>query len=162
KRGALSARRLREVAAVAAQRARDLKGDHYSFDLPTAEGVLLADATPALVEGSLLGLYRYLNYKTHLTSEDRREIAALTDVSGVVDESVARGAAVGEVVARSVALARDLANAPGNDLTPTKLAEAAQAMAERTGVAATVLGLEDLRQQGFGGILGVAQGSAQE
>jgi leucyl aminopeptidase len=35
KRGAFEASRLREVAAVAAQRARELKLDRYSFDLPT-------------------------------------------------------------------------------------------------------------------------------
>jgi leucyl aminopeptidase len=162
KRGAFEASRLREVAAVAAQRARELKLDRYSFDLPTPEGLALADAAQALVEGSMLSLYRYDHYKTTLGPDDQHAIAELTIVSNIEDQAVERGAAVGGVIARGVALARDLANGPGNDITPTKLGEEAQALGQRTGVQVTVLGLEELRQQGFGGILGVAQGSQQQ
>jgi leucyl aminopeptidase len=161
KRGAFTANRLREVAGVAAQRARELKVDRYSFELPTTEGVALTDAAQALVEGSLLGLYRFSQYKTDVSAEDQHAIAELGLVSNLQEEAVARGAAVGEVVARGVALARDLANGPGNDVTPTRLGEVAQALGERTGIKVTVLGPEELRQQGFGGILGVAQGSQQ-
>jgi leucyl aminopeptidase len=161
KRGAFTANRLREAAAVAAQRARDLKIEHYSFDLPTAEGLSLADAAQALVEGSSLGLYRFQRYKTDLDPEAQQEIAELTLVSSIQEDGVARGAALGEVVARGVALARDLANGPGNDITPTTLGAAAQALGERTGVAVTVLEPDELKRQGFGGLLSVAQGSQQ-
>jgi leucyl aminopeptidase len=161
KRGAFNADRLRAVAAVAAQRAHELKLDRYSFDLPTPEGLALADAAQALVEGSLLSLYRFDHYKTTLAPDDQHALAELTIVSSIDGQAVERGAAVGAVIARGVALARDLANGPSNDITPTKLGEEAQALGERTGVQVTVLGLEELRQQGFGGILGVAQGSQQ-
>jgi leucyl aminopeptidase len=161
KRGAFSANQLREAAAVAAQRARELKVERYSFDLPTPEGLALADAAQALVEGSLLSLYRFDRYKTTLGPDDQHAIAELTIVSSIEDEAIAHGATVGAAIARGVALARDLANGPGNDVTPTKLGEEAQALGERTGVQVTVLGPEELRQQGFGGILGVAQGSQQ-
>jgi leucyl aminopeptidase len=159
KRGAFSTNRLREAAAVAAQRARDLKVDRYSFDLPITEGVLLADAAQALVEGSLLGSYRFQHYKTDLGPDDQHAIGELQLISSIQDDSIARGAMVGEIVARGVALARDLANGPGNDITPAKLGEAAQAIGERTGIQVTVLGPEELREQGFGGLLAVAQGS---
>jgi leucyl aminopeptidase len=161
KRGAFSANRLREAAAVAAQRARELKVERYSFDLPSTEGLPLADAAQALVEGSQLGLYRFQQYKTDLGPEDQHAITELQVISSIQDDSIARGAMVGEVVARGVALARDLANGPGNDVTPTKLGEVAQAIGERTGMQVTVLGPEELSQQGFGGLLGVAQGSQQ-
>ncbi len=161
KRVAFSANRLREAAAVAAQRARDLKVERYSFELPTTERLALADAAQALVEGSLLGLYRFQQYKTDLGPEDQHEIAEITVISIIQDDAIAHGAAVGEVVARGVALARDLANGPGNDITPTKLGEVAQAIGERTGIQVTVLGPDELRQQGFGGLMGVAQGSQQ-
>jgi leucyl aminopeptidase len=160
-RGAFSAGRLREVAAGVAQRARELKVDRYSFDLPTPEGLALADAAQALVEGSMLSLYRFDQYKTTLDSDDQHTIAELTIVSGIEDPALERGATVGAAIAHGVALARDLANGPSNDITPTKLAEEAQALGERTGVQVTVLGSDELREQGFGGILGVAQGSQQ-
>jgi leucyl aminopeptidase len=161
KRGAITANRLREAAAVAARRARELKVDQYSADLPAAEGLALADAAQALTEGALLGLYRFQHYKTNLGSDDRHAIAELSLVSSINDDAIQRGVAIGEVVARGVALARDLANGPGNDITPTVLGAEAQVLGERTGIQVTVLGPEELKQQGFGGILGVAQGSHQ-
>jgi leucyl aminopeptidase len=160
-RGAFSSSRLREVAAAVAQRARELKVDRYSFDLPTPDGLPLSDAAQALVEGSVLSLYRFDQYKTTLSSDDQHAIAELTIVSSIEDPSVERGAAVGAAIARGVALARDLANGPGNHITPAKLGEEAQALGERTGVRVTVLGPDELREQGFGGVLGVAQGSQQ-
>jgi leucyl aminopeptidase len=59
-------------------------------------------------------------------------------------------------------LARDLANAPGNELTPTVMGETARQIGREFGMQVTVLGPSELREQGFGGILAVAQGSQQE
>jgi leucyl aminopeptidase len=161
KRSQILFERMCEAAAVAAQRARDLKVERLAFDLPTPEGMPLASAAQAIVEGALLGLYRFQQYQTSLKESDRREIDELAIMSSLKDEAAERGARLGEVIARATALARDLANTPGNDLPPAKLAEAAQAVGQRTGVRVTVLGPDELREQGFGGILGVGQGSAQ-
>jgi leucyl aminopeptidase len=161
KRSALSASTVREVAAVAAQHVRDLKVERYSFDLPVTDGVALADAAQALVEGSLLGLYRFQQYKTDLGPDDQHAIAELTVISSVQGEAISRGLLAGEVIARGVALARDLANGPGNDITPTKLGEVALGLGQSTSLQVTVLGPEELQQQGFGGLLSVAQGSQQ-
>jgi leucyl aminopeptidase len=60
-----------------------------------------------------------------------------------------------------VILARDLANGPSNDITPTKLGEIAHSFGTRSGMQVSVLGPEELKQQGFGGLLSVAQGSKQ-
>jgi leucyl aminopeptidase len=161
KRSQIAFDRLCEAAAVAAQRARDVHVDQFTFDLPTPEGMALTSAAQAVVEGALLGLYRFQHYQTGLSDSDRSEIEQLTIASSLRDESIERGAALGEVIARATALARDLANTPPNDLPPAKLAEAAQDVGQRTGVAVTVFGPDELQAQGFGGLLGVGQGSAQ-
>jgi leucyl aminopeptidase len=160
-RGKISFDRLCEAAAVAAQHARDVGISQFTLELPTPEGMGLASAAQAVAEGALLGLYRFQQYQTGLGESDRHEIEQLTIVSNLRDETIERGAALGEVIARGAALARDLANTPGNDLPPARLAEAAEAAGQRTGVAVTVLGPDELAAQGFGGILGVGQGSAQ-
>src|SRR5690606_14010956 len=72
------------------------------------------------------------------------------------------GIARGQVLARGVAFARDLANAPGNAVTPAVLGEEALALGERLGLQVTVLDKAQLTEQGFGGILAVGQGSANE
>jgi len=161
KRAQITSERLSEAAAVAAQRARELKVERYRFDLPRSEQIDLAAAAQALAEGSLLGLYRFLQYRTNLSDQERTEVDELIITSSERDPAIERGASAGAAIARGVILARDLANGPGNDITPAKLAEAALAIGEHTGIRVSVLGLDELKAQGFGGIIGVGQGSAQ-
>jgi leucyl aminopeptidase len=68
----------------------------------------------------------------------------------------------GEAAAAGCLEARRLVNLPPNDLTPARLAEEARALAQQHGLKCTVLGPAQLRRQKMGGILGVAQGSANE
>jgi leucyl aminopeptidase len=71
------------------------------------------------------------------------------------DSSLSRA----EILAGAVALARDLGNLPANLLPPAGLAERAAAEAATCGVETTVLDEEQLAAEGFGGIIGVGQGS---
>ena len=71
-------------------------------------------------------------------------------------------AALGSAIAHGTMLARDLSNQPGNKLTPAILAEKAQGVADSTGLKCEILDLEDLKEQGFGTLLAVAQGSEEE
>jgi leucyl aminopeptidase len=63
------------------------------------------------------------------------------------------------ILARSVALARDLGNLPANLLPPEALADRAVSEVAGTGIEVTVLDEVELAAQGFGGILGVGKGS---
>jgi leucyl aminopeptidase len=154
--------RLRECAAVAAQRAREAKVERYTLAVPPLGSITARAAGQALAEGSLLALYRYQKYKTGLKDEDTREIEQLTIVTSEADQAFTTGVTTGEAVAHGVMLARDLANAPGNELTPTVMGETARQIGREFGMQVTVLGPSELREQGFGGILAVAQGSQQE
>jgi leucyl aminopeptidase len=127
----------------------------------------LSDLVERLVEGVLLGSYRFDKY----LSEDKRSPRVLTDAALLLGASptpelqAARGRA--EAIAAAVARARDLINEPGGFMTPTRLAEAAQAVAadaKKAGatVECTVFGPEDCRKMGMGLFLAVAQGSAEE
>ncbi len=59
----------------------------------------------------------------------------------------------------AVAWARDLVNIPAGDLPPAALAEAAEGMADEVGLECRVWDESELEEGGFGGILGVGQGS---
>jgi len=114
----------------------------------------------AFAEGVELGLYRYLQYKT-----DPRESVDVTSATlymGAAADAAQVGANIGLSIAGGVTLARNLANGPGNAITPTVLGETALALGERYGFAVTVLDKAQLTAQGFRGILAVGQGSAQE
>jgi leucyl aminopeptidase len=124
-----------------------------------AGGVNPAQAAQALVEGAVLGLYRFGRYKPE--NDDAREITALSLLERdraklrALTEAVRRG----RILAEATNAARDLVNEPGNTLTPSELARRASAMARRSGVRCRVLAPAELTRMGAGALLGVARGS---
>jgi leucyl aminopeptidase len=124
-----------------------------------AGGVNPAQAAQALVEGAVLGLYRFGRYKPE--NDDAREITALSLLERdraklrALTEAVRRG----RILAEATNAARDLVNEPGNTLTPSELARRAAAMARRSGVRCRVLAPAELTRMGAGALLGVARGS---
>jgi leucyl aminopeptidase len=67
----------------------------------------------------------------------------------------------GARIAGAVALARDLVNEPAGAVTPTRLAEVATELGESEGLTVTVLDEVAIANEGLGGLMGVAQGSAE-
>ena len=110
----------------------------------------------ALVAGVGYGAYRFDRYKTATPDP---ELAELRVYSVVVTPAQLRRASR---LAGAVAAARDLANTPANDLTPTALAARAAELADQTaGLECEVLERKDLQKLGAGALLSVAQGSAE-
>ncbi|MCW2667098.1 MAG: leucyl aminopeptidase [Frankiales bacterium] len=122
---------------------------------PTGDPVQVS----AVGEGALLGAYRFDRFRT--TSDAPAPVAdVVLVVPDVRDEAVAAAARRAEVVARAVALARDLVNTPPSHLRPNDLADVARTECERAGLAVEVLDEKALEQGGYGGILGVGAGSS--
>ncbi len=122
-------------------------------------------AVRPVAEGALLGAYSFDRYRT--TSGDATRVPRREPVRDLVlvvpdaKDKAARAAVTrAEVVARGVRLARDLVNTPPSDLHPAELAEIAVTHATRVGVDVEVLDGKALAKGGFGGIIGVGQGSA--
>ncbi|MCC6961354.1 MAG: leucyl aminopeptidase [Dehalococcoidia bacterium] len=124
-------------------------------------GLAAGPAAQALAEGFLLGNYRFLKHKAK--DDDRTEIASVTLVEsdaakvGQFTASAARGV----LLADAANLARDLANAPSNHLTPSDLAACAADVAKENGLEIEVLERADMERKGMGSLLSVAKGSAQ-
>ena len=119
-------------------------------------------AVQATVEGLLLGSYRFDRYKSKADGRER-QLGEVTLVgAGKTDAKAAKAAiARGQVIAESQAWARDLVNTPALDLPPAQLAREAQAMAKKVGLTCKVWSEAELAKGGFGGILGVGQGSTR-
>jgi leucyl aminopeptidase len=110
-----------------------------------------ADAE-AVALGALLGGYAFTRYRA-----DRTAPSAIT-----VPTPAADGDAVADrarALADAVALTRDLVNTAPSDLPPAALAAEAERVASAAGLDAEVLDEKALAEQGYGGILGVGQGS---
>ncbi len=66
------------------------------------------------------------------------------------------------IVGEEVNRCRELANTPGGDMTPAKLAEAAAKSAKTNGIRAKILDEREIKRLGMGGVLGVAKGSDEK
>ncbi|GAA4625625.1 leucyl aminopeptidase [Actinoallomurus vinaceus] len=124
--------------------------------------VLLPAATPnevaAVATGALLGNYAYLNYRTgdgH--KQPVEEITVVSEAEATADAEAALERA--RTLADAVTLVRDLVNTPPSDLNPEALADAARRVGEESGLSVEVLDEKALVEGGYGGIVGVGQGS---
>jgi leucyl aminopeptidase len=119
-----------------------------------------AGAVRAVAEGALLGAYSFDTFRT--TSAKGRP-APVEEIVVVVGEAgtAAAAAAVEHALAvtDAVRLVRDLVNSPPGHLPPARLAEIAEQQAATVGLLVEVLDEKELADGGFGGLLGVGQGS---
>lgn len=67
-----------------------------------------------------------------------------------------------DAIATGVTTARNLANAPPNEATPTRMAERAVEVAKETGIKCTVFDKKKIERLKMGGLLAVNRGSAEE
>ena len=154
------------VSDVAAQCARRLRSIGVSSAATVAHGagkggLDAGSSAQAIAEGTLMGLYRFDKYKAadpEATSFDQITIVE-ADKSKLADmeQSVARGVAIGE----AVNLCRDMGNEPANAMTPTEMAERALSVANDVGLSLEVLEKPQMAELGMGALLGVAQGSEE-
>ncbi len=75
--------------------------------------------------------------------------------------SVQRGIERGAAIAAGVTFAREAANRPGNECTPTWLASQAKKLGKAHGLTVDVLDRKDVEKLGMGAFVAVAQGSAE-
>jgi leucyl aminopeptidase len=150
---------LRKLASAAGLSARQKRVGRVGFALRgEGEPGLLAQA---VAEGLTLAEFSGGSYKTY----DPPPAAAqnwVIAVGGTRDEgAVAAAVARGRVLGECSNLARELANEPGNTLTPTEFAHRASAIAGDVGVGVEILDEKRIAELGMGLLLGVARGSSE-
>jgi leucyl aminopeptidase len=138
---------LRRAAGAAVRALRDGKARRIALALPARDPA----ETEAVALGALLGGYAFGRYRTN---GEKPEDTELLLVGG--DDAAARRA---RVLADAVALVRDLVNTGPSDLYPATFAAEAQRVAEAAGLAFEVLDERELAEAGYGGLIGVGQGS---
>jgi leucyl aminopeptidase len=116
------------------------------------------DELLAVLEGAALGSYLYTEYRVS-TLEATKPTASSVIVASGIDGAASIERAT--IVATAVHTVRDLVNMPPRDLYPETLADAAVALAAHADIDVTVLDVDALTEGGYGGILGVGQGSTR-
>jgi leucyl aminopeptidase len=111
-----------------------------------------------VAEGLTLAEFDAAQYKT--VNYEPFELRALAiAVQGLPDAAARAAVEKGRVFGECSNTARQLANEPANQLTPSIFAERASAIAREAGLMVDVLDEEALAKLGMGLLLGVAQGS---
>jgi leucyl aminopeptidase len=152
---ALGLAELRRAAAILARAAKRRESIACRLADTWPDDIDRAAAARAVAEGAALGSYQFTRYKTSSESPALERIV----VVGGGGRKAIDALAVGSRVAEGVALARDLVNTPGGELTPELLAAAAKEIAETENLKITIMKEKDIVRAGLGGLLGVNRGS---
>jgi leucyl aminopeptidase len=161
----------RRIATAAALVARKRRASHLGYVLRPG----LADASgdvdwvgylQAVTEGLTLAEFDPGTYKTGEAAQGPppRLTIVMPGVADTTPESPRRleaALARGRILGECSNLARELANEPGNHLTPREFAARAAALASEAGVGVEILDEKQIEKLGMGLLLGVARGSSE-
>ena len=142
---------LRHAAGTAARSIRGV--DSIAFALPATTDEEIA----AVLEGAALGAYTFTRFRSSAEPSKRPASEILVVAASAATELAVRAAAIAE----SVASVRDLVNTPASHLYPATFADEALGLTADLPVEVTVFDEQALVSGGFGGILGVGQGSTR-
>ncbi|HLF14259.1 MAG TPA: leucyl aminopeptidase [Bacteroidota bacterium] len=163
----LTAEKIRRAASLAATGAQAKKVGSVTFLLPgelpgRTDRLTPAQVAKAIAEGVTLGTYRYDKYITE-HPENKRSLTSVRIIGETDREMSATRKAIREtgMICDAVKLARDLGNAPPNEIYPETLADAARRSGAKYGYRVIVWDEKRIRQTGFGGLLAVSAGSAR-
>ena len=125
--------------------------------LPTTS----AESVAAVAEGAALGAYRYAGVRGPAAKPTKAITTVTVATSDGRVKAVKAAATRAGILAEAKAYARDLVNTPPNQLFPQSFTDSVKARnsAASAKVAIKVLDEKALEKGGFGGIVGVGQGS---
>tara|TARA_R110002020_G_scaffold475834_1_gene712852 strand:+ start:202840 stop:204372 length:1533 start_codon:yes stop_codon:yes gene_type:complete len=135
--------------------ARQLRGAEH---IALAFGVQSAEDTLAVLEGAAIGAYSYDAYRSTPTDAAKRIANSITVLSPVEDVALVERAAI---IAHATHVTRDLVNEAPRELYPATFADRASELADLDNIEVEIFAEKELQDGGFGGILGVGQGSTR-
>ena len=146
---------LRRAAGSAA---RELAGQSAAtFALPVST---LAQIS-AVAEGAALGAYAFNEFRSSTKSDFKEPLEQIVIATKSTSDAAAKRALVrAEIIARNTAMVRDLINTPPSHLTPDSFCTRMKKLATPLGLKVEILNEATLKNQGYGGIIGVGQGSS--
>ncbi len=163
-RSALTCEKLRKAAGEIVRRAKGAKAKKvvWLWDIGTLDA---ADTTQAVAEGAVMGGYTFDCYKTKPEKNEKptkiKEIVlAVPDSEHIsaMESAVITGLVIGE----SVNIARDLANMPPNDLTPSAFVDLAKKYLDgQKSIMIDVIDKKKAKALGMHAFLGVGQGTVE-
>jgi leucyl aminopeptidase len=155
---------VRRAAAIASKRARALGTKSFALAVTKeARGSLgAAELAQVLIEGVAQGGWQFTELKKQ-PEDPKPEIESVELLFDTADKEEAEaGRRIGDAIAAGYLFTRNLQIQPGNVCTPSYLADQARKLATAHGFGVTILDKAQIKKEGMGALLAVAQGSAEE
>ncbi len=162
KRKEFSLDRIRSITANSSRYARRINVSEMAIHDFSNMGLDAKDCSESIVEGIILGMYRFDKHKSKKKEEANRKLLQRIKVvtqDDSVKDLLKAGGVKGLALAESANFARDLVNEPANFMTPARFAELAQEVAAEGGMEIQVLEQADLEREKMGSFLAVGMGS---
>ncbi|MBS4028813.1 MAG: leucyl aminopeptidase [Ignavibacteriales bacterium] len=157
---------LRRASATALNKAKHLKAKKVAFDFSSSAKLFSQNSseeiTQAIVEGAMLSQYKFDKYFSEKKDKEKISEVILFDVSDETVKKIKSGISIAKIICVGTILARDLQNAPSNEIYPETLAAAAQSSAKEFGFECEVWEKSKIEEEKFGGLLAVSSGSVKE
>ncbi len=164
KKKAVTLDRVRQAMGEACKRVRQIGAHTFSAAVSGTEAVRasVSDVAQAMVEGAMLGGYRFTQYRSE-QEQPSRDVRTMTLLAAQASQvsGMRTGVRRGEASAAAASFARDLCNHPSNVMTPSRVVREARIIAKDHALKLTVLGRKEQERLGMGGVLGVARGSQE-
>ena len=151
---------LRRVASQSAKTAKAFKSKNLAINFPLLNECKISfdEISQSMVEGIKLGLYSYDKYKSNKKNNDLEKFIFLAD-ENVDVVKFQSGIVKGEIISDGVIIARNLGNAPGNEIYPKTLASETEKIAKQAKFKIKVLNENKISSLKMGGVISVAKGS---
>lgn len=130
--------------------------DQIHMDVASLNSLGISGDLPAVVEGLLLGSFRFDRYKENEKESAICKVILHSAQAGALEKIVQRS----QKICAAVNLSRDWAHEPANIINPLTLADRASAIAKLFNLGCTVLDEKQLDAMGAGAIVAVGKGSA--
>jgi leucyl aminopeptidase len=150
---------LRKIAGASLRYLKSRSVKQFAFLV--RESDVTEDAAQAIAEGALAANFESDKYKTDKKNDKSVDMILLAGYSDKERAAGEKGLSRGRIIADAQNFTRDLVNEPSNKLTPTLLAEKAEAMAKDAGLAIEILDEKKIADLKMGALLSVAQGSVE-
>lgn len=158
---------LRDAVAIAARKGETVRAKRLALEIPgdggsgsSATGLSPKDRAVAVVEGVLLGTYKFDRYLNE-ESKKAHPPEEVTIASSHAASALKEGIRLGTIASEATILARDLVTEPAGVMTPTEMAKRASAIARAARLEIKILEKRDMERLGMGAFLAVNAGSAE-
>lgn len=140
-------------------KAKKLEIDFKEFDFPQLN-IGPEELAELLAVNFVMANFEFVKYKT--PPKEGWGFIEEVAIANAHSKQIKSGFEKGRIIGEGINVSRELSNTPGGEMTPEILAHDIVKAAKGTGARVKILGRNEIRKLGMGGILGVASGSAHE